>query len=264
MSEMHIARRAVALGRAARNERGIKTRQPLGRAWVCAYGSLGNAHHSWLANTRDLVMGELNLKELLPLSENDLAGRLRYSIKLRFDKFGARLGKKAKAFAAAMQALPEERLRDYARKRIEAIVVDGEEIALQGDEADVKREAVAPHEVFLEDGGVGILIDTTLTDALIVEGFAREVVNKVQFMRKEADFHVTDRIRVAIDTPSERLRAAVDALRTYLEEETLATELSFGEAHGEVTQTWDINGESAQIALSRVAVAPSLGKGNGT
>jgi len=268
LDDMDLVRTIVGLGRAARNEAGVKVRQPLARASV----PLSSAQRTRLEQSPrgreglvDVILDELNLKTIELLDDNALSGRLRVALRLKFDKFGARHGKKAKAFAAAMQALPEASLRDYAKGQLATIVVNGEEIALQGDEADVKREATAANEVYVEDGGVGFLLDTTLTDELKDEGFVRELVNKVQFMRKEAGFQVTDRIRIGIATSSERLIGAVGRLRNHLESETLAVDIGFGSADGECTRSWDINGEPADIGVSRVA-APALpgGKGRAT
>jgi len=258
LAQMEIARSAVALGRAARNAAAIKTRQPLARASVVLpenARALLDASQPGNARVRDIILDELNLKEIVILTENEVAPRLRLSVKLRFDKFGPRLGKNAKAFAAAMQELPEAALREYARRKLSSIAVGGEEIALEGDEAEVKREALGANEVFAEDSGVGVLLDTALDANLVSEGFAREVVNKIQFMRKEADFQVADRIQVTMETASEALSAAVLRHRAYIAEETLAVDIAMGPVAGEARKTWDINGEAAEIGLSRVAAS---------
>jgi len=261
MSAMELVRDVVVLGRAARNACGIKIRQPLSRAWAVIpkrrLDQAGDVEESM----KRIILDELNLKSIDVVGENALAGRLRVGLRLRFDKFGPRLGKKAKAFAAALSALPEESLRAYATGGLPALDVEGEPVALAGDEAEVKREAVAPHEVYVEDGEVGLLLDKTITEDLRDEGFVREVINKVQFMRKEAGFQVTDRIRIGIATPSARLRAAIDRLRGHLEQETLAVEVGFGAAEGECSRSWDINGEAAEIGIARTTSAPSAGRG---
>jgi isoleucyl-tRNA synthetase len=254
---MDLARGIVALGRAARNESNIKIRQPLARAWV----ALPPGRAAWVGPSRDVILDELNLKSIEVVGENALTGRLRTGLRLRFDKFGPRLGKKAKAFAAALSALPEEGLRDYAAGRLATLDVEGEPVALQGDEAEVKREATAPHEVYVEEGEIGLLLDKTITEDLRDEGFVREVINKVQYMRKEAGFQVTDRIRIGIATPSTRLRDAIGRLRGHLERETLAIEVGFGGAQGECSRSWDINGEAAEIGIARATSAPSAGRG---
>jgi isoleucyl-tRNA synthetase len=264
LEQMEIVRAAVALGRAARNAAGVKIRQPLGRAEV-VLPERERALLDWSQpdgpRLRAILLDELNLKDAVLVTENDVVRRLRLSVKLRFDKFGARLGKKAKAFAAAMSALPEDSLRDYAKRKLTSITVEGEEIALEGDEADVKREALAAGEIFVEDSGVGVLLDTSLSEDLLSEGFARELVNKIQFMRKEASFQVTDRIRVGIESASEKLAAAIARHRLYIAEETLALEIDIGRAAGEATKSWDINGEAAQIGLTRVAQGSIAEKG---
>ncbi|MFN0151767.1 MAG: isoleucine--tRNA ligase [bacterium] len=267
LAQMELVRSAVALGRAARNAAAIKTRQPLARASLVLpenARALLDTSLSENARLREIILDELNLKQIVILTENDVASRLRLSVKLRFDKFGARLGKKAKAFAAAMQGLPEDSLRDYARRNLTSIAVDGDEIALEGDEAEVKREALAASEVFAEESGIGVLLDTALNADLVSEGFAREVVNKIQFMRKEADFQVADRIHVTIETASEALSAAVEQHRDYIAEETLAIEIAMAPAAGEATKSWDINGEAAQIGLSRAAAPTPSRRDTGT
>jgi isoleucyl-tRNA synthetase len=221
---------------------------------------IGAEPEKW-EHVRKIICDELNLKSIEAVQENALTGRLRVGLRLRFDKFGARLGKKAKAFAAALQALPEEALREYGKGRLATIEVEGEAVALQGDEAEVKREAISPSEVYVEDGEIGLLLDTTITDELRDEGFVREMINKVQFMRKEANFQVTDRIRIGIATPSQRLRAAIEQSRDRLADETLAVDVRFDDTSGECSRSWDINGEAAEIGIARTTATPPAGRG---
>jgi isoleucyl-tRNA synthetase len=257
LATMDLVRSVVAVGRAARNDAGIKVRQPLRGARVALPAAKRRLAPSGPSSFKEILLDELNLNDVEFVDENALADRLRVSLRLKFDKFGPRLGKKAKAFAAAMQALPESSLWEYARGRLATIDVEGEPVALAGDEADVKREAVGPNEVYAQDGEIGFLLDTTITDALREKGFVREVINKVQFMRKEADFQVTDRIRIGIATASDLLRGAVERNRRELEAETLAVDVALDSAAGEHAREWDINGEPAEIGISRVAAPAS-------
>ena len=103
----------------------------------------------------------------------------------------------------------------------------------------------------MEDKGVTVVLDTNLTEDLIREGYAREVVSKLQTMRKEAGFEVTDRIHVTY-TGDDELAAAVEAFRDMITRTTLALSLERGEAQeGAVSREWDINGKKAVLGVKK-------------
>ena len=101
------------------------------------------------------------------------------------------------------------------------------------------------------DGALTVVLDTTLTPALIEEGYAREFVSKVQSMRKDAGFDVTDRIAITCRC-GDALKAALENGRDIVLSGVLADSLTIGEAEGEAVKEWDINGESAVIGVKRV------------
>ena len=106
----------------------------------------------------------------------------------------------------------------------------------------------APRFVAESDGGVTVVLDTNLTEALIAEGYAREIVSKVQTMRKDAGFEVTDRISIGLRA-GDALRAAVEGAREDILAATLATTLSGEAPEGVAWKAWNINGEAAEIAV---------------
>jgi len=118
--------------------------------------------------------------------------------------------------------------------------------------SDVKIVAVGkPGLAVHAEAGLTVALDTELTEELLDEGFAREMINKIQFMRKEAGFEVVDRIVVHYEA-GPRLKLAVSRHAGWIAGETLAESVSEGEVPGEFQKDWDINGESARIAVERV------------
>ena len=140
-----------------------------------------------------------------------------------------------------------------------ARLVEGESVSVSvGDAAAV----VEPSDVEIgtdaregfavqSDGGLTAALDTTLTNELMDEGFAREMINKIQFMRKEAGFDVVDRINVTYEA-GDRLKAAMESFASRVAAETLAASITEGAGAGELEREWDVNGEWARIAVERV------------
>jgi isoleucyl-tRNA synthetase len=163
---------------------------------------------------------------------------------------GPKLGKKVKLAKAAIENLPDSELREYVKNGKLALKLDGEEFTISGEELEI--ESVEKENFAVEsENGYEVAISTLLSDELVMEGYARELVNKIQNMRKSADFQVTDRISVAIQTGDD-LGRALDQYGDYIKAETLADRIDLGESKGEFTQEWDINGQPAKITVSRV------------
>ena len=124
------------------------------------------------------------------------------------------------------------------------------DVAISPEDVEISTEARAGLAVESE-GGLTVGLDTTITRDLRDEGFAREMINKIQFMRKEAGFDVVDRIRVHYEA-GERLASAVERFASRIKKETLAESITLGPEAGELEREWDVNGERARIAVERV------------
>ncbi|MFH1502158.1 MAG: isoleucine--tRNA ligase [Candidatus Eisenbacteria bacterium] len=240
---MTLARSVVALGRAARQASEMKVRQPLARLLVAGVPEADRARAEAL---RELVLAELNVKAWLWADADSLAAPKASPV---FPALGPKHGKNVNQVAEAIRELGEKDVaRLAAGKDVRVEISDYDAVIAPSDVTiDVEaREGLAVQS----DGGVTVALDTELTEELRDEGFAREMINKIQFMRKEAGFDVVDRIRVYYEA-GPRLQAAVERFASKVESETLAESVSVGPEAGELAREWDVNGERARIAVER-------------
>jgi len=244
---MDAARTLARLGRAARERVKIRVRQPLGivRAVVPTGVVLDEA-------LLGVVRDELNIKEVrfLQAAEELVTLRARPNFRVLGPRFGARTAQAAEA----IRALPSERLLAFRRGEALTIVVDGEGYELTGEEFDVQEEAKGDLVVEADEGFV-VALDPTITEALRLEGLARELVNRIQRLRRDEGLQVSDRIRLGIFGGSE-IQAAAVAHREFIAGETLAVEVEVG---GEppvggydVVREVEVDGLAARIGFTVV------------
>jgi len=241
---MKRLRRTVYLALQARNKARIKVRQPLRRLLVVK--SPGMAFIE--SEMDDLVRGEINVKEVRLIDSYDTRKRLH----LNYRAAGPRLGPKLKAVEAYIKAAEQARLADeLASQGRVTIPVDGEDLRLEADLLTVEREDPEGF-VSAADQGITVALDIAMDEELISEGFAREVINKIQFMRKTADLDIMDRIRVDIETTQD-VRSAIETHRDTVTHDTLCDLLRFetGEGHA-LKKQWDINGQPATIGILKL------------
>ncbi|RME27929.1 MAG: isoleucine--tRNA ligase, partial [Candidatus Zixiibacteriota bacterium] len=243
---MDLVRTIVTLGRAARARKNIKTRQPLAKLLVTLPGEQDAQRiEPYLYIIRD----ELNVKAVE--TRETLDDLVTYSAKLNFKVAGPKLGKHAKAAAAAIAALSSDDVKAFARSGKLTLDKVSPGLTLTTDEVEVKRTETDGYAVEFE-GGCGIALETTLSDELLDEGFAREIVNKVQNMRKASGFEVTDSIEILLKS-SPRLRQAAEKHAAFIQRETLARSMRFlDNGSPEGSTEWNINGEPAAIAVIKV------------
>lgn len=240
---MSLIREVVDLGRVLRSRLDIRTRQPLQSITVVTRDE--NASR-FLKSHETHVKEELNVKEVLFRADEEEFVTL--SVKPNFPVVGPRIGKQMGKFSAAIKNFPSNAISE-----IEA----GKELEVLGEtyEADcfvIKRSPKAGIEIE-NSGALTVFFDTNISEELKAEGNARELVNRIQRMRKDADFHVSDRIIVAFKT-AETLSEPLLQFKNYIMEETLATELELVEIlpKGEHKEQHDINEEQIEVAISRV------------
>ena len=239
------------LGRAAREEAGVKVRQPLSRM-VCVIPGVPGARGGADAETEALVpllAGELNVKHVSFLSSADDLVSL--EAKANFRSLGKKFGKDTPLAAKAVAALSSESLLAFERGEPLAVSVGNESRALDPEDLTIIRRA-SGEMIVKEAAGYFAAIDAIVTPELRLEGLAREVVSRIQRMRKENDFAVSDRINVAI-AGWEELEQAVHAHKAWISEEVLARELTVGDDAGKFNalQPVDVDGREARIALER-------------
>jgi isoleucyl-tRNA synthetase len=175
-----------------------------------------------------------------------------------FRNLGPRFGKRTQAAADAIRALPQEALAAYREGSAVEVEVDGVRHALQTGDLEVAQEASGGLVVKAE-GRFTVALDPALDDELRAEGLARELVNRIQRLRKDAGLEITDRIELAVEGP-EALRSAAEAHRAFLSGETLAVAVEVGDV-GALTsgegfphvRDVDLDGLAARIALRAVS-----------
>ncbi len=246
-AKMEMVRDIVAAGRALRNAQAIKVRQPLRRLLVVAADE--QKRHAILAGS-NLIKDELNVKtvEVIAGTEALMVPRAEPV----FKSLGPKFGKKANAVADAIRQLSPEQIRQLEADGKLALTLQGEEATISQDDFRTKAEQ-APGLAVSTEGEWTVAIDTALDEALINEGLAREFVNRVQNMRKDAGFDVIDRIRIYYES-SDKLAHALAHSSAYVKNETLAETLqrrldAASHAHRE---EWEINGEKTIICIERI------------
>jgi isoleucyl-tRNA synthetase len=219
---MDAARRLVSLARAGREEANLKVRQPVARLQVAVPREVPREMFRKLF---PLIQREINVKVVeLVDSDTDL---VRLQAKPNFRSLGKRFGKRTPAVAQAAARLAPEQLRALEEGGSAILEVDGEAIEYLSEDVTVERE-VTSDWVVQSDGPYVAALDPELTDDLRREGMAREVVHRVQRLRKEAGYDYTTRIAIALDGAEEVL-AAVGGHAEFVAGETLARRLDIGE-----------------------------------
>ncbi|MGE5552263.1 MAG: isoleucine--tRNA ligase [Bacteroidota bacterium] len=233
----------VSLGRAARNRVQLKVRQPLPALLV------DRRHQPVLGSMETLVREELNVKSLLYVDAPD--AYVTYTVKPRLSVLGPKYGRLLKGIELELARGDAASLVKTLRGSGSlSLNVQGTEITLTEEDLDVRVEEKPGYAVEMGQG-IYVVLDTRLTTALIQEGLAREIVSKVQNMRKNAGFVLTDRIRLTLVTDGE-MTEAVQAFADYIKGETLAVALAFRAAPGEGFESWEINGHPAWLSVEKV------------
>ncbi len=242
---MDFVRDVVALGRAARNRTGIKVRQPLARMSVVA-------PEAWqkkaLKELGYLIADEMNVKELVAVDSS--SAFTEKAAEPVFKALGPKFGRQVDAAAEAIRSLHGEAIERLAQGEEVTASLGDEDFVIGPDE--VRLEEREPDGLAVEEeGGRVVAVDTRLTEDLVKEGLAREFITRVQGLRKQLDYEVTDRVELGYEA-SQPLREALKAHRAYVAEEILAVEVLERPLSGaDATETWDIDGEEVTITITR-------------
>ena len=238
--EMAYVQEVVSLGHGLRKENKLKVRQPLAKAYVI---SAASEVLQSLKQKQHLIAEELNVKEVQ--FESNEAGFVSTVAKPNFRVLGKKVGKLMNAAQVMIQALPPSQLSILLKGGNLDITVENETVQLTPEDVAVERK-VKEGLIAATSGAITIALDTALNEDLLLEGLAREIVNKVNTMRRDEGFAVTDRIVIQLKT-TDRVKKAFDLHRDYITHEVLATHVHFDCAEG---TEWDLNGEPSTIALS--------------
>jgi isoleucyl-tRNA synthetase len=243
---MALARTIVANVLARRNEAGINVRQPLARILVVEEPGVARADVEAIA---PIVKDEVNVDAIeFVAGEGELVTR---RAKPDFKRLGRRLGPRMKAVAAAVERLDDAAIAAYLRAGQITVAAAGEDITLGAGDLVIAAEGMPGWLVGREDG-VPVALDSTITDSLRERGLAREIINRVQRLRKQAGYHVADRIRVQYGADG-NLVQAIAAQQAMIARETLATDYARAEQPaGDVRERFVIAGEAVTLALTRL------------
>jgi len=235
---MELVLEIVVLGRAARNAANIKNRQPIGNMYVKAEGTLSDFF-------KEIVEDELNIKKVT--FKEDMEEYLSYSFKPQFRVLGPKVGKAIGEIKAALAGLNGHVAKEEMDRtgKLKVTTKSGEFI-LETEDVEV---TMAQTEGYLcqRGGNVTVALETTLTPELIEEGFVREIVSKIQTMRKENGFEVTNHITVYAKG-NDKLQDLMKKHEDYIRSIVLADAVEYGSADG-FTKEWNINGEMVVLGV---------------
>ncbi|PYS02963.1 MAG: isoleucine--tRNA ligase [Acidobacteria bacterium] len=240
---MDVVQRIVGLVRSMRQKTSLKTRQPLLRIAIPA----SEETRLLIEQMNDVILEEINVKAIEFIDESSPI--VRKTATANFKIIGPKFGKMVNAVAKRIKEMLPAEVVQLDQTGFFATEINGSAITITREDVAIAAQSI---EGWLVESGDGLTValDTKLTPELINEGLAREFVNRVQNMRKDAGFEVTDRIRIHFEAPS-RVAEAVQRLSDYIKSETLATQVTAGRDSAEHWEKWDIDGEPCEIGISK-------------
>ncbi len=238
--DMESVLETVVLGRAARNTAGIKNRQPIGRMYVKAQEELSDFY-------QEIIEDELNVKEVV--YSQDVRDFTSYTFKPQLKTLGRRFGRQINALKEVLAGLNGNKAMDEINEKgTLTVTLDGKKEVLEKEDLLIDAAQV---EGFVSEsyGGITVVLDTKLSEALREEGFVYEVISKIQTMRKEAGFEVMDHIIVTLQG-NEKIAAIVRKNAQGISGKVLAEEIAYDRAAVH-SKEWDINGENVTIGVEK-------------
>ena len=232
----------VVMGRACRNAANIKNRQPIGKMFVKAPFQLSDFY-------KEIIEDELNVKKMN--FTDDVRDFTSYSFKPQLKTVGPKYGKHLNSIRAALSSIDGNAAMDELKAGGELkLDIDGQEIVLL--ESDLLIDTAQMEGYVSEsDNDITVVLDTNLTPELIEEGFVREIISKVQTMRKEAGFEVMDKIRISL-TGNQVIEGIFRAHEADIKAEVLAEDVNYNEVSG-YTKDWKINSESVTLGVEKIS-----------
>ena len=243
---MSLAQRVSSMVLALRRKVSIKVRQPLTKILIPVLDPAMARH---IDAVRNLILNEVNVKELELIEQT--TGIITKRIKPNFKTLGPKYGKYMKQIAALVAGFSQERIAEIESAPESVLEIDGQQIVVTPADFEITSEDM-PGWLVASEGKLTVALDITLTDELRAEGVARELINRIQNIRKDSGFEVTDKIRVEIEQ-KELVADAVARYADYIGSQTLAVEVkSSAEPQGEVVVATDIDEEPLRIAVTRI------------
>ena len=239
--DMEELLKIVVLGRAARNTANIKNRQPIGTMYIKADKEMGQFY-------TDIIADELNVKEVK--FANDVESFISYSFKPQLRTVGPKYGKLLNSIRTALAEINgTEAMNELRSTGLLTLDINGNKVELS--EEDLLIETAQTEGYVTEaDGDISVVLDTNLTPELIEEGFVREIVSKVQTMRKEAGFEVMDKIHIYAKD-NDRILELMKNHKEEIMSEVLAEDMTLGTTDGYVKE-WNINKEPVVLGVAKM------------
>jgi isoleucyl-tRNA synthetase len=242
---MHKAQIVSSLVRQMRERAKIKVRQPLERILV---PSANRGEIEELRKVEDIILDEVNVKRVEHIEHGD-SDVIKRKAKANYKLLGAQLGKEMKTVAGRIATMSDEEITTYERQGFIDLQVGMTTHRIERGEIEIVTEDVEGWLVASEYG-VTVALDTELSNDLIYEGIAREFVNRIQNLRKDSGFDVTDRIRIDLGKASGGVLSAVERHRDYIRQETLATEI---DVHSKGTNEIEIGEDKALVSIQKIS-----------
>ena len=240
--EVEASQNAVSLGHALRKEYKLKVRQPLAKAYLISSNEelLGA-----LRGQVQIIRDELNVKEVE--FHSDETQFVQWVIKPNFPILGKKIGKLIPMAQKVFAKFSREQISTLVSGSPLKVQIEDQEVLLESCDVQIERR-VKTGVAAGNQGDLTVALDTELSEELLEEGLAREIVNKINTMRKEMDFKVTDRIRIVFQT-TEKVKACFERYQEYIKGEVLAVDVMFGPCEGALV---DLNGEETKILIEVV------------
>ena len=236
--KMDTVRELIRLGRNIREEVKIKVREPLKSVY------LDGKKEKLIGNLTDLIKEELNVKEVVFI--DDLSKYMNFTVKPNFKEVGRTLGSKIKDYQKSLENLNTEEIMALDNGRSIKIKVADEEMEVNLNMVDIRVTAKDGYNVAMENS-LFIILNTERSEELILEGFAREFISKVQNLRKEKDFEVSDRINIYYNS-NDNFDKVINNFEDYIKEETLGINIT---KKDDLNKKYDINGEEVFIEVEK-------------
>ena len=222
---MEIAQRITTIVLALRRKESLKVKQPLQTLMI---PPVDEAQRQAIESVKQIFLQEVNVKDVKFVEGQ---GILVKKVKCNFRTMGKKFGKLMKGVAAQMDALTQEQIAQLEKDSVITINVEGQDLTVEAADVDIISEDI-PGWLVGNEGNLTVALDITLTDDLRNEGMARELVNRIQNIRKKSGLEITDRIRVQIE-PNEAATKAVEAFGDYIARQVLADEIKLESNEGQ-------------------------------
>ena len=237
--KMDLVRDLISLGRNVREENKVKVRQPISEV------VLDGKTKKVLNDLVDLIKEELNVKKVV--FEDDLSKYMNYFVKPNFKEVGKVFGSNIKEFANKLESLSTEDILKLENNETVSMDIAGTTYDVTKDMVDIRISSKEGFNVGSENNNF-VILNTTLTEDLILEGLARECVSKVQQLRKSSDFNIVDRINLYY-SGDEDFDKAIDKFEKYIKDETLSLSITKDD---NLTESFDLNGHDVKLKVEKV------------